>query len=140
VEACCKRYISQLLNLALRAAKKYDERDAAKWLKEIVKYAIFIPDGVVVDADGNLFSEKDKERLISFYQSESEDDASLSTDDGQAAQAMTIKLKEMIHLTESFVAPIQGIEGLLGNVKSLSQLGRDSDSTKPGEKRPWAWG
>jgi len=143
VEACCKRYISQLLNLALRAAKKYDERDAAKWLREIVKYAVFIPDDVVVDADGNMFSETDKNRLISFYQSEYGEQAAESEEvdvQMEAVAEMSAKLRSMINLTESFQAPAQGIEGLLGNVKSLGQLGKDADASRPGEKRPWAWG
>ena len=54
--------------------------------------------------------------------------------------AMIAKLREMINLTESFQAPLQGIEGLLGNVKSLRELGKEGDNQKPGEKRPWAWG
>ena len=50
IEMSCKRYISQLLNLALRGAKKYDEQDAVKWLKQIVKYAVFV--NGQVEADG----------------------------------------------------------------------------------------
>jgi hypothetical protein len=123
--------------LALRAAKKYDESDAAKWLKEIVKYAVFVSDGQTVDADGNLFSEKDKKRLISFYQSESQKKDDIDVVNGVN---MVTKLREMINLTENFVPPVQGIEGLLGNVKSLAQLSRDGDNAKDGDKKPWAWG
>lgn len=131
VEASCKRYISQLLNLALRAAKKYDEQDALKWLREIIKYAVFVTGPI--DADGNLFSEKDKIRLISFYQAELAEYNESDID-------MVAKLKEIINLTDDFVPPVQGIEGLLGNVKSLAQIGREGDQTKDGEKKPWAWG
>lgn len=95
-----------------------------------------------MDADGNVFSEKDKSRLLSFFLSEfSPSDGDGSYDEkADNVSAIAAKLKEMINLTESYQAPLQGIEGLLGNVKSLSQLGKDSDSSKPGEKRPWAWG
>ena len=35
VELSCKRYISQLLNLALRAAKRYKEEEAVEWTLQI---------------------------------------------------------------------------------------------------------
>ena len=41
--------------MALRAAKKYDERETVTWVRQISKYAVFISS--VVDADGNLFKE-----------------------------------------------------------------------------------
>jgi hypothetical protein len=95
-----------------------------------------------VDADGNVFSEKDKTRLLSFFLSEfsPSDGAESYEEKAEDVAAVAAKLREMINLTESYQAPLQGIEGLLGNVKSLSQLGKDGDKSKPGEKRPWAWG
>ena len=42
VELSCKRYISQLLNLALRAAKRYKEEEAVEWTRQIAKYAVFV--------------------------------------------------------------------------------------------------
>ena len=45
VELSCKRYISQLLNLALRAAKRYKEEEAVEWTKQIAKYAEFVAEG-----------------------------------------------------------------------------------------------
>ena len=54
-QASCKRFVSQLLNLALRAAKKYDERETVTWMNQIAKYTVFISSAV--DADGNLFKE-----------------------------------------------------------------------------------
>ncbi len=99
-------------------------------------------DGATVDADGNVFSEKDKSRLLSFFLSEfsPSDGAESYEEKAEDVAAVAAKLREMINLTESYQAPLQGIEGLLGNVKSLSQLGKDGDNKKPGEKRPWAWG
>jgi hypothetical protein len=137
VEATCKRYVSQLLNLALRGAKKYDERDAVRWLKKILQYAPFVSGAV--DADGNLFSGADKARLISFYQAEMEsaEDEELATLSEKVGDVRE-KLQQMIHLTEDFVAPVQGIEGLLGNVKSLSRLGADLNVDDG--RKTWAWG
>ena len=57
-QASCKRFVSQLLNLALRAAKKYDERETVTWMNQIAKYTVFISSAV--DADGNLFKEVSK--------------------------------------------------------------------------------
>lgn len=137
VEATCKRYISQLLNLALRAAKKYDERDAVRWLKHILKYAPFVSSAV--DADGNLFSAADKARLGAFLQAEldSGEDAELRALSERVGDVRE-KLREMIRLTEDFVAPLQGIEGLLGNVKTLAQL--EADLNVDQGRKAWAWG
>lgn len=137
IEATCKRYVSQLLNLALRAAKKYDERDTVLWTKKILKYVVFI--SVTVMADGNLFSEADKQRLVSFYQAELESGedaeiAALAEQHGDLSQ----RLRELIVLSEDFVAPLQGIEGLLGNVRSLAQL--ENDMNADTGKKAWAWG
>jgi len=127
VEACCKRYISQLLNLALRAAKKYDERDAAKWLREIVKYAVFVEGAV--EADGNIYSEADKLRLIEFYHGDA--------DAGDDREENAKKLKSLIFLTEAYVAPLSGIDGLLGKVQNLNDLMLADPSAN---KKRWAWG
>lgn len=137
IEATCKRYISQLLNLALRAAKKYDERDTILWTKRLLKYVVFVSG--TVQADGNLFSAADKKRLVAFYQAELE-----SAEDKEivalAAQHgdLTQRLRDLIHLSADYVAPLQGIEGLLGNVKSLAQLEQDMNADTG--KKAWAWG
>jgi hypothetical protein len=137
VEATCKRYISQLLNLALRAAKKYDELETVSWVKRILRYAPFVSSAV--DADGNLFGEADKARLIEFYQTEAEsgEDKEL-VELGERVGSAKEKLRDLINLTEDFVAPQQGIEGLLGNVKSLAQLGEDLNVDAG--RKAWAWG
>lgn len=63
-QASCKRFVSQLLNLALRAAKKYDERETVTWMNQIAKYTVFISSAV--DADGNLFKEV-SDTLVTHY-------------------------------------------------------------------------
>eukprot|EP01038_Epipyxis_sp_PR26KG_P010886 gene10886-14609_t len=144
IEMSCKRYISQLLNLALRGAKKYDEQDAVKWLKQIVKYAVFV--NGQVEADGNLFTENDKKRLISFYQSEVESQLTNQSSSSNESEVesdmknhdMIVKLKEMIYLTNDFIPPVQGMAGLLGEVKSLATLQNEADPN--GGKKGWAWG
>lgn len=133
VEACSKRYINQILNLALRAAKKYDEKGTMVWVKELVKYAVFVEG--TVDADGNIFSEKDKLRLIGFY--ESSDESEGITTAGIEKDEMAEKLKNMINVTEDYVAPLSGIEGLLGNVQNLNDLMIADPSAN---KKRWAWG
>jgi len=126
IEVCCKRYVNQLLNLALRAAKKYDERETLSWVSEIMKYSQFISGSV--DADGNIYSDKDKERMISFYESES----------GEKSDG--IRLRELCHLTEDYIPPLEGIDGLLGKVKGLSDLERQIRQEQEDGKSTWAWG
>ena len=111
VEATCKRYISQLLNLALASAKKYKEDDSNKYTLQIAKYMFFF-DGSV-DADGNLFSEDDKDRLITFFRDR--EGSTLSNDD---KKEISSRLKSLINLTEDFVAPVEGLAGLLGAKKT----------------------
>lgn len=136
VEACSKRYINQLLNLALRAAKKYDEKDCMRWVKSIAKYAVFV-DGTV-DADANMYSESDKARLINFFEnSEDSELAEQSPLGGETRTDMVQRLKLIINLTEDYVAPLQGIEGLLGNVQNLNEL---MIADPKANKKRWAWG
>lgn len=130
VEAVCARYIDQLLNLALRAARKYDEVTCVRWTKEVMKYAAYVSHAV--NADGNIFTDDDKRRLISFYVSEADGDGELEE---AARDEITTRLHDLIHLTKSYVAPLQGIEGLVGNVKALEDLEQD-----PTNKKNWAWG
>jgi hypothetical protein len=130
VEASCKRYVSQLLNLALRAARKYNEPESVRYTKQVAKYAKFVSGQV--DADGTMFSEDDKKRMISFFESAMRDEDPDHVDEEyQVAE----KLRSMINLTEEFVAPLQGIDGLLGKVKGMDAM----DGDESGEKK-WAWG
>jgi len=137
VEATAERFVSQLLNLALRAAKKYDERECVKWTNKVSTYASFITGTVL--ADGNLFSEDDKARLLSFF----EGSLKLSASEGGAGQGgvssaeqateATERLRHLIVLSEDFVPPIEGIDGLLGSVKGVA-------GQTEADRKPWAWG
>ena len=138
LEATCKRHISQMLNLALRAAKKYDERDALSWLKRILLYVPYVSSAV--EADGNLFSEADKDRLITFYQAEIEtgDDAELVDLAGKIEGDVQDRLRGLINLSSDFVPPAQGMEGLLGQGQTLAQL--EADLNVDQGRKAWAWG
>ena len=133
IELSCKRYISQLLNFALRSAKRYEELDSIKWMDEISKYAIFVSDKV--DADGTLFNEEHKSRLIEFYEASLKDRAIASNVpyDPELAE----KLRDMINVTDNYIPPVGGIEGLLGNVNTMKEL---SSGVKNGKNEKWAWG
>ena len=111
VEATCKRYVSQLLNIALAAAKKYNEVESVKWTQKIAKYMFFFSDSV--DADGGMFSEDDKERLITFFR-----DNENSTRDPIQKKEVAMRLKSLIRLNDDFVAPVEGLAGLLGLPKT----------------------
>jgi hypothetical protein len=145
LEAVCGRYIDQLLNLALRSAKNYEEKECVKWTKEIMKYIPFISTSVA--ADGNNFSEEDKNRLISFYLTEIEATATLEGEEAEVKEGLlpstdlskdevATRLRELIALSTTYQGPGLGIDGLLGDVKNLEDLGRETVSNK----KSWAWG
>lgn len=132
VEESCKRYVSQLLNLALRSAKKYDEKETVEWVSQIAKYAVFISSPV--DADGNLFKFEDKKRMIAFYEASLRDAAA----QGQEVDLeISDKLRSIVNLTEDFVAPVDGIEGLLSKVGGMASVGGGDGND---ENKKWAWG
>lgn len=116
IEACCKKYVSQVLNLAFRDVKKYNEKSAVAWTSQIVKYMRFISGAV--DADGNKFTAEEKTRLIEFFKSYMQD---AGADDEQMAETCG-RLKSLINLTESYIPPMQGIDGLLGPVSSTTRF------------------
>ena len=111
VDVASKRYISQLLSIGLSYAKKYEEAQSNSITENIVKFMYFF-DGPL-DADGNLFDEDDKERLIAFYR----DNADSQRNDDQKREDC-IRLKELINLSDDFIAPIEGIAGLKGETKT----------------------
>lgn len=131
IDACCQRYISQLLNLALRDAKKYNEAGAFEYTSQIMKYAQYISGAV--DADGNVFREEDKTRMLSFYEARLLEDVPSADEEGIARVSEGIaKLRSLVNLTESYVAPIDGIDGLLGKLSGMQTVGEDG--------KKWAWG
>jgi hypothetical protein len=156
LEATCARYVSQLLNLALRAAKKYDEREAVRWATQVLQYASYIPGAVA--ADGNLFKSADKARLIAFCQAQAEAQvvdalpvlipaegartgspggplelrAVLATKFDNSVTNMVAKLQGLISLRDDFVPPVQGMQGLLSTPSDKSAAAQG--------KKLWAWG
>lgn len=128
IEACCKKYVSQVLNLAFRDAKKYNEKSAVAWTSQIVKYMRFISGAV--DADGNKFSAEDKARLVEFYESYMQDEGA----DAEQIAETCGRLKSVINLTESYIPPLQGIDGLVGPVSGMTRFSDGND------KKAWAWG
>ena len=141
IEACCKKYLDQLINLGLRSSRKYDDKNTILWIKKILKYAIFVTTSV--DADGNLFTEADKKQLIAVYLNEvdlKQDQELLDIVEQYDGVDVTEKLRELIHLTEAYVAPLQGMEGLMGRGKSYRQMEEDQYNDQSGGKKAWAWG
>lgn len=113
IEGAARRYLSQLFNFALRSAKRYDEKESVKWLREILKYTQFIT--VPIDCDANLFLPKDKDRLLGYLANNLE---SLQQSDETSLE----KLNEIIKLSDDYVSPLSGIEGLMGGIKNLNEL------------------
>jgi len=140
IEACCKKYLDQLINLGLRSARKFDDKNTILWVKRILKYAMFVTTSV--DADANLFSEDDKKQLIAVFQTEVDlkQDQELQSIIEQYDVDLTEKLRELINLTEEYVAPLQGMEGLMGNGKSFKQMEDDKYNEQNNGKKAWAWG
>ena len=111
VQVTCKRYISQLLTIGLAAAKKYKEEESNSITLQIVKFMYFFDEAV--DADGNLFNEEDKERLITFFRDR--DGSNLSAEEKKEVASRLISL---IHLNPDFIPPLEGLAGLKGEAKT----------------------
>jgi len=133
IESACKRYISQLLNLALRAAKKYDEPGAVLYVKRINQYVMFVDEDGSVDADGNIFRKTDKDRLVGFYENHCKDAGDVDESD---LKEQCRRLGSLINLTEDFEPPIDGIDGLLAD----GRLKLDQEKHDDSKGRRWAWG
>jgi predicted component of type VI protein secretion system len=119
VESTCRRYISQILNLALGAAKNYQEKEALQWTKRVLRYAKYVSG--TVDADGNLFSEADKKQMIACCSNELRlgSDAELqrmAEEQGDVAE----KLRQMIVLSRDFVPPTEPLDKMAGNDISVA--------------------
>lgn len=129
VAAACRRYVSQLTSLALLAARKYKETESVEWTKQMLKYAVYFEGPV--DADGLFFTEADKDRLISFYESEMNAETGFS----DAEHESVLRLRDLIHLNEDFSPPKSGIAGLLAGPNGIVKSKTDLKS----EKKKWAW-
>ena len=139
VEVTCRRYISQILNFALRAARKYNEQECVLQTQKVLEYAQFIDlEEGGVDADGNMFSEDDKERLITFYEgskrslagvaaaADAQEGLAERSNDDSKEVAQT--LRSLIHLTEDYKPAEGGIDGLLGLIKDFQGVGEEGSS------------
>ena len=101
VDITCRRYISQLLSIGLAHVKKYEEAPANAVTERIVRFMNLIEGSV--DADGNLFNEDDKERLVVMFR-----DRDGGAQSEEEKRETSIRLRSLIHLTEDFVAPLEG--------------------------------
>lgn len=137
VEVTARRYVSQILNFALRAARKYNEQEAVMQVKKVLDFAQFIDlSETPVDADGNMFSEDDKERLIEFHEgsrrslagiaASAEDTEGLAeVDTGRSTKEDAATLRVLINLTEDYKPAEGGIDGLLGLIKDFKGVGEE---------------
>jgi hypothetical protein len=137
VEVTCRRYVSQILNFALRAARKYNEQECVMQTQRVLDFAQFIDiaEGGAVDADGNMFSEDDKERLIAFHEGGRRSNAAAAASEeagGGLAEATASSGKEdaellraLINLTEEYKPAEGGIDGLLGVIKDFKGVGEE---------------
>lgn len=139
VEVTARRYVSQILNFALRAARKYNEQEAVLQVKKVLDFAQFIDvSETAVDADGNMFSEEDKERLIEFHEGSRRSIAGVAAsagnaeglaevDSGRSAKEDAEMLRALIHLTEDYKPAEGGIDGLLGIMKDFRGVGEEGN-------------
>lgn len=139
VEATCRRYIGQILNFALRAARKYNEQECVLQTQKVLDYAQFIDLGEgAVDADGNMFSEDDKERLITFYEGSKRSLAGVAAAAagqeglaevvGDSDKEVAQTLRSLINLTEDYKPAEGGIDGLLGLIQDFQGVGEEGTS------------
>ena len=137
VEVTSRRYVSQILNFALRAARKYNEQEAVLQVKKVLDFAQFIDvSDSPVDADGNMFSEDDKDRLIAFHEgskrqmggvvaSAGGNEGLAETGSGTSTKEDAEMLRALINLTEDYKPAEGGIDGLLGLIKDFKGVGEE---------------
>jgi hypothetical protein len=138
-----------LLNFALKASKKYNEEETVEWTKKIVKYLVFLSEGTKIDADGNLFSNDDVKRILTFYQIEIENQNNEkknnfdNNDDNNIEEKsfeeknhnnhfIIEKLRDTINLSKSYRAPLKRMDSF----KSDKENGNKNNNGKKG----WSWG
>jgi hypothetical protein len=128
VEAVCEKYVSQLLGTALGHARKYREAECVEATRRILQYAQYLSN--TVDADGNVYNDNDKQRLISFYlshlEAQTEEDGDMSIVTPQLRADIANKLRDMIVLSRHYIPPEIGAEGALGNDFSIDDSGSKS--------------
>lgn len=132
IEGCCRKYVSQILNFALVAAKKNNEKEAAIWADRIAKYLLYV--NKPVGGDATLFSDEVLQRLTNYYQSSF---AEPSNDEERQQQTELIdRFERLIFMDENHVQPELGIAGLTRAASSLS----DKSAAIAKDDKNWAWG
>jgi hypothetical protein len=117
VDNASRRYINQMLNFALRAAAAYKEVECITWTKKILQFAEFTD--ARVDANGAIFNQEDKRRLIGFM----EDHLREEVDEEEEVIGETLaRIDELIHLSSDYITPYNGIDGLMGIAPSAKDL------------------
>ena len=64
IAECAKKYAAQIVNLALYAAKKYQEHEAKKLLHVFIRFSAYFEGKV--NGDGNVFGPEDKQQLLAY--------------------------------------------------------------------------
>lgn len=160
IEASVKRYLSQVIALALSAAKRFNEPVAVDLATTILRYLPMISDTVKIAADGNLFRPADVERLVSFYLADVDNqiteiqqtlqDSNSTTDETERLRleeqlatlsqldrrATADRFQRVIFLTKDFVPPQQGIAGLMGKIRRETN---DEGVDLGKERKKWSW-
>jgi len=72
IELSCSKYITQLGNMALIKAGRYDEKGCIDIMKQMLIYLPYLSSNATISLDGNMFAEVDKTRAFSFVISELE--------------------------------------------------------------------
>jgi hypothetical protein len=99
-----------------------------------LKYLRFLPSDITIDCDGNIFLESDKERLLSFIEKSNAKGENESTNDDDENDIE--KLRKVMKLTEGYISPEGGIEGMLGSLPDLQEL---MLADREENKKRWAW-
>jgi hypothetical protein len=135
IESTCKKYLEQIVTLALRASRRYEEREAVAYMEIILKYVRFLPEEMKILADPRIFQIEDIERLIGFYFAEKEfqrstnnvDTSSTSGGEDDSQDRLVNRVRTLIQLSNDYIPPELGIEGLLGvNNQALKATGKSS--------------
>lgn len=141
VELVCKRYVSQIVAVALRFARQCKEEETVKWTEPIIKFGKYFSGSI--SADAALYKEDDKQRLINYYLHNLERKFYAEAEAAEVAgtydeeqfspevladmmSSVSGKLNEAIYLDPKFVPSEYGVSGLLGDgTPTLSEMEGD---------------
>ncbi len=119
VELVCKQHVTRIVNNALRFARGYNEEEAVRVAKQLIKFGKYFSGKV--KANGLVYSNDDKQRLITYYvrhlesQFEADADAAeaagINSEENFSDEALadiisnaSSKLREMIYLDPRYIA------------------------------------